>query len=96
MNLNITLGGYWDHLKSQREYRGRTLISEEKSYDANNFGLSSEIAIQHNYNRISFAYGTELDLGLHNINLTSANAFSGFNAARTLSYGLFFRLGYSL
>lgn len=95
LNLNVTLGGYWDYLKSQREYRGRTLISEQKSYDSNNYGLSSEIAIQHNFKRISIAYGTELDLGLHNINLTSASAFSGFNAARTLSYGLFFRLGYS-
>lgn len=95
INLNVTLGGYWDYLKSQREYRGRTLISKEKSYDSNNYGLSSEIAIQHNFKRISIAYGTELDLGLHNINLTSASAFSGFNAARTLSYGLFFRLGYS-
>ncbi len=96
MCLNVTAGGYWDYLKSQREYRGRTLISEEKSYDANNFGISSEVAVQHNYKRLSFAYGMELDLGLHNINLTSANAFSGFNSARTLSYGLFFRIGYRL
>ena len=95
MNLNIALGGYWDYLKSQQDFRGQTLVSMQKSYNTNNFGVASEIAIQHNINRLSFSYGTQFDIGLQNINQESTKLGS-FNSARTFSYGLFFRLGYRL
>ncbi|PHR43975.1 MAG: hypothetical protein COA32_15685 [Fluviicola sp.] len=94
LKLNVALGGYWDYLKSQREYRNQTLISEQKSYKSNNFGIASEIAVQHDYNRFSFSYGAQVELGLQNINVSSNKKLNTLNSARTLSYGLFMRLGY--
>lgn len=96
VRLNIALGGYWDYLKSQREYRDQTLISEQRSYKKNNFGLESEIAIQHDYNRFAFSYGAQFELGINNINISSNKQIGAINSARTFSSGLFLRIGYKL
>lgn len=90
--FETSVGGFVSYLSDQKEFRGRTLISNEKTLSDWNIGLDSDIGIVHNFDRISLAYGAQINKGL--LNVMKDVSTKSWNRASTLSTGIYIRLGY--
>tara|TARA_B100000508_G_scaffold130740_1_gene118345 strand:- start:53596 stop:54969 length:1374 start_codon:yes stop_codon:yes gene_type:complete len=90
--FETSLGGFVSYLSDQREYRGRTLVSDQKTLSDWNVGLDGDFGIVHNFKRLSLAYGAQVNKGLFNV--MKETSTKSWNRASTLSTGLYFRLGY--
>lgn len=90
--IEMAIGVFASYLTSQEDYNNNTLINKTKQIGNWDFGADLEIGMIHNFERISLAYGAQVNRGLINIMKEKNNSF--WNRANTLSSGIYVRLGY--
>lgn len=92
--LNPALGVFGSVLKQGNEYVEDGLLANYTPHKRTNFGLQFNLGIQHEFDRFIIGYGTNSNFGLSNIFSGTEQQSSVLNISRTISNGIYLKLGY--